>query len=203
MARVLILWHDLLAEPMLDRLRILAGGLPKSEEGAQLFPVATATAAFQRIVKPGECRHLQLPMHISRRNWVFPPLLPINGRVEHIMTCGLGRSFTTSRAIITAPMIDTGEQVGGGKRLIEKLATHQPAFEPPASSLFITLTYGRDYDDWATAKKHLEALRAYMTRHWGDLLTGYWVVEAQERGAPRRISTRCCAGWGSRRSSMR
>ena len=69
-------------------------------------------------------------------------------------------------------------------RLVEVLASHQSAFEPPASVIFVTLTYGRDYDDWRTAKKHLEALRAYMTRHWGDRMTGIWVPEVQERGAP-------------------
>ena len=50
-------------------------------------------------------------------------------------------------------------------RLVEVLASHQSAFEPPASVIFVTLTYGRDYDDWRTAKRHLEALRAYMRRH--------------------------------------
>ena len=69
-------------------------------------------------------------------------------------------------------------------RLVEVLASHQSAFEPPASVIFVTLTYGRDYDDWRTAKKHLEALRAYMTRHWGDRMTGIWIPEVQERGAP-------------------
>ena len=93
--------------------------------------------------------------------------------------------------------IDEGQKIGGGERgecagrsrasffrLVEVLASHQSAFEPPASVIFVTLTYGRDYDDWRTAKKHLEALRAYMTRHWGDRMTGIWVPEVQESGAP-------------------
>ena len=74
--------------------------------------------------------------------------------------------------------IDEGKKSGGGERgecagrsrasffrLVEVLASHQSAFEPPASVIFVTLTYGRDYDDWRTAKRHLEALRAYMRRH--------------------------------------
>ena len=102
-----------------------------------------------------------------------------------------------SQAKVTPYKIDEGKKNGGGKRgecagrsresfwrLVEVLASHQSAFEPPGSVLFVTLTYGRDYDDWHTAKKHLEALRAYMTRHWGDRMTGIWVPEVQERGAP-------------------
>ena len=64
MARVLILWHDFLAEPALDRLDVIIGSLSEAEEGAKLLAVPTAAAAFQRIVEPGGRRHLELFGHV-------------------------------------------------------------------------------------------------------------------------------------------
>ena len=64
MARVLIFWHDLLAEPVLDRLHVIDGGLPETEKGAKLLTVATAAAAFQRVVGPGGRKHLKLFGHV-------------------------------------------------------------------------------------------------------------------------------------------
>ena len=60
MSRILILWHDFLAEPALDGLHVIVGGLSKAEEGAKLLAVPTAAAAFQRIIEPGGCRYLEL-----------------------------------------------------------------------------------------------------------------------------------------------
>ncbi len=64
MMRVLILRHDVLAEPALEMLRILASGLSKSEIGAKLLSVTAPTTAFQGVVKPRDGRHLKLFGHI-------------------------------------------------------------------------------------------------------------------------------------------
>jgi hypothetical protein len=64
MAWVLILRHDFLAKPSLDMLSIIAGGLSKSEKGAQLFPVTTTTTAFQGIIKPSTHWNIKLFGHI-------------------------------------------------------------------------------------------------------------------------------------------
>ena len=64
MARVLVLRHDFLAEPALDRLDVIIGSLSEAEEGAKLLAVPTAAAAFQRIVEPGGRRHLELFGHV-------------------------------------------------------------------------------------------------------------------------------------------
>ena len=73
MARVLILWHDFLAEPALDGLHVIVGGLSEAEEGAKLLAVTTAAAAFQRIVEPGGRRHLELLGHVidGRQRYLF------------------------------------------------------------------------------------------------------------------------------------
>ena len=60
MARVLILWHDFLAEPALDGFYVIVGGLSEAEKGAKLLAVPTAAAAFQRVVEPGGRRRLEL-----------------------------------------------------------------------------------------------------------------------------------------------
>ena len=60
MPRVLILWHDFLAEPPLDGLYVIIAGLSEAEEGAKLLAVPTAAAAFQRIVELGGRRRLEL-----------------------------------------------------------------------------------------------------------------------------------------------
>ena len=101
-----------------------------------------------------------------------------------------------TQAKITPYTLDEGKETGGGKRgevcgrstaarwrFIQDLATHQKAFEPPAPAIFVTLTHALDYPDWEESKKLFERLRALITYHWGDLLMGYWVPEAQDRGA--------------------
>ena len=60
MARVLILWHNFLAEPALDGLHVFVGGLPEAEKGAQLLAVTTAAVTFQRIVEPSGRQHLEM-----------------------------------------------------------------------------------------------------------------------------------------------
>ena len=181
-------------------------GLPhqvKPQVGYALLP-KQAQAPVTGVRGPLDfgCKFAKLTPHIFRRDWVFlllpsPLFSPWMAQFGTLRRGGLGYPFTVSQAKVTPYKIDEGQKIGGGERgecaersresfwrLVEGLASHQSAFEPPASVIFVTLTYGRNYDDWRTAKKHLEALRAYMTRHWGDRMTGIWVPEVQERGAP-------------------
>ena len=65
MARVLILRHDLLAEPEPDGLHVIDGGLPEAEEGAKLLAVATAAAASKRVVEPDGRQHLKLFAYVT------------------------------------------------------------------------------------------------------------------------------------------
>lgn len=67
------------------------------------------------------------------------------------------------------------------RRLIEAIAKHSGFLDRPL--MFVTMTYGRDYADWSRAKRDFKVWRDAMRREFGTM-TGFWVAEAQKRGAP-------------------
>lgn len=67
------------------------------------------------------------------------------------------------------------------RRLVEAIATHSALLTEKLA--FITLTYGKEAPDWATARRHFKAWRDAVRRLNPDML-GFWVSELQKRGAP-------------------
>lgn len=66
------------------------------------------------------------------------------------------------------------------RRMLEKLVSLGFLFE---GGNMMTLTYGRDYPDPVTAKRHLDTFGKRFVREFGRDVPLFWVCECQERGA--------------------